>query len=43
MLQKGCADAKKKGSKGETAFDYAQGDEKLKGTYAYWKLNEARY
>jgi hypothetical protein len=29
------------GSKGETAFDYAQGNEKLKGTEALKKLEEA--
>jgi hypothetical protein len=37
------ADGKAKDSYGKTAFDYAQDNEKLKGTDAYWKLNEARY
>ena len=42
-LLKAGADAKAKDSKGKTAYDYAQDNEKLKGTDAYWKLNEAQY
>ena len=37
------ADAKAKDGAGKTAFDYAQSNEKLKGTDAYRKLNEGRY
>jgi hypothetical protein len=37
------ADAKAKDSGGNTVFDYAQDNIKLRGTDAYWKLNEARY
>ena len=32
-----------KNSKGETPFDLAEGNEKIKGTDAYWKLNDAQY
>ena len=35
--------AKAKDNAGKTALDYAQTNEKLKGTDAYWKLNEAQY
>lgn len=42
-LLKAGANAKAKDSAGNTAFDYAKANEKLKGTAAYWKLNEARY
>jgi ankyrin repeat protein len=37
------ADAKVKDKDGKTAFDYAQDNWSLKGTYAYWKLNDARF
>jgi len=40
-LLKAGADAKAKDSAGKTAFDYAQNNEKLKGTDAYRKLQEA--
>ena len=43
ILLKAGADGKEKSNEGKTAFDYAQDNEKLKGTDAYWKLNEARY
>ena len=42
-LLKAGADGKAKSNNGKTAFDYAQDNEKLKGTNAYWKLNEAQY
>ncbi len=42
-LLKAGADGKAKSKEGKTAFDYAQYNEKLKGTDAYWKLNEAQY
>jgi ankyrin repeat protein len=35
------ADAKAKDNYGKTAFDYAQNNEKLKGTDAYRQLQEA--
>jgi ankyrin repeat protein len=35
------ADAKAKDSDGKTAFDYAQTNEKLKGTDAYRQLQQA--
>jgi len=35
------ADAKAKDKLGKTAFDYAQANEKLKGTDAYRQLQEA--
>jgi 6-phosphogluconolactonase (cycloisomerase 2 family)/uncharacterized caspase-like protein len=41
VLLRAGADAKAKDSAGRTAFDYAQGNEKLKGTGAYLKLKEA--
>ncbi len=37
------ADGTIKSSEGETAFDYAQQNQKLKGTKAYWDLNNARF
>jgi hypothetical protein len=40
-LLKAGADGREKDCAGETAFDYAQGNEKFKGTDAYWNLNEA--
>jgi ankyrin repeat protein len=42
-LLKAGADGKAKSTDGKTAFDYAQANEKLKGTDAYWKLTEALY
>jgi hypothetical protein len=42
-LLKAGADAKAKNSSGKTAFDCAKNNAKLKGTDAYWKLNEAQY
>ena len=40
-LLKAGADAKAKDNEGHTAFDYVQYNEKLKGTDAYQKLEEA--
>ena len=37
------ADASVKGTDGMTAWDYAENNEKLKGTDVYWILNEARF
>ena len=37
------ADAKAKDEEGKTPWDYAQENEKLKGTKAYWALNDAQY
>ena len=37
------ADAKAKSNEGKTAFDYAQNNPKIKGTKAYWDLNNARF
>ena len=37
------ADASVKDKDGKTSWDYAQRNEKLKGTDAYWMLNDARY
>ena len=37
------ADGSVKDSKGKTAWDLAQDNEKLKGTDAYWMLNDDRY
>ena len=42
-LLKAGADAKAKNKWGKTAFDLALSNEKVKGTDAYWKLNEAQY
>ena len=42
-LLKAGADGKAKSNEGNTAFDYAQINPKLKGTDAYWKLHEALY
>ena len=41
ILLKAGAGGKAGDSARKTAFDYAQENEKLKGTDAYWKLNEA--
>jgi ankyrin repeat protein len=40
-LLKAGADAKAKDSQGKTAFDYAQDNEELKGTYTYQQLQKA--
>ena len=37
------ADAKAKDEGGKTPWDYAQENKKLKGTKAYWALNDAQY
>lgn len=37
------ADASLKSNVGSTAWDHAQGNEKLKDTDAYWMLNDARF
>jgi hypothetical protein len=37
------ADAKAKNKNGKTPWDSAQENEKLKGTKAYWALNDAQY
>ena len=42
-LLKAGAEAKAKDNNGFTAFDYAQEDERLKGTDAYQMLNDAQY
>ena len=42
LLEAG-ADLKVKDIQRKTAFDHAKSNEKLKGTAAYWKLNDALY
>ena len=42
-LLKAGANGKAKDSAGKTPFDYAGNNQKLKGTDAFWKLNEALY
>lgn len=42
-LLKAGADAKAKSIEGKTAFDYAQNNPTIKGTKAYWDLNNARF
>ena len=42
-LLKAGADGKLKSIEGKTAFDYAAENKKLKGTDAYWELNNARF
>ncbi|MBT6300129.1 MAG: hypothetical protein HOJ24_13355 [Rhodobacteraceae bacterium] len=37
------ADGKVKDKKGDTPWDLAQENERLKGTEDYWALNDARY
>ena len=37
------AEASVKDSDGKTAWDLAQDNEKLKGTNAYWMLNDLRF
>ena len=43
VLLKAGADASVKDKDGKTAWDLAQDNEALKGTDAYWMLNDARY
>ena len=44
---KGCGlivqDVKAKNKEGKTPWDYAQENEKLKGTVGFWALNDAQY
>jgi ankyrin repeat protein len=42
-LLKAGANGKLKSSEGKTAFDYAKDNPKIKGTTAYWALNDARF
>jgi ankyrin repeat protein len=42
-LLKAGSDGKAKNNEGKTAFDLAQENPKLKGTAAYWALNDARF
>lgn len=42
-LLKAGADATTKNNRNKTAFDYAKENEDLKGTSAYWELNNARF
>ncbi|MDE0784613.1 MAG: ankyrin repeat domain-containing protein, partial [Planktomarina sp.] len=42
VLLTGGADAKAKDKNGKTPWDYAEDNEDLKGTKAYWALNEAQ-
>ena len=42
-LLKAGANGKAKDKNGKTPFDLAKDNEQLKGTEAYWLLNEARY
>lgn len=37
------ADANAKAEESKTPWDYAQENEELKGTKAYWALNDAQY
>ena len=37
------ADSKAKNEEGKTPWDYAQKNDDLKGTKAYWALNDAQY
>tara|TARA_B100000497_G_scaffold24372_1_gene28685 strand:- start:250 stop:486 length:237 start_codon:yes stop_codon:yes gene_type:complete len=37
------AKAKNKNKNGKTPWNFAQNNEKLKGTKGYWALNDARY
>ena len=37
------ADPKAKTTDGKTTFDLAQENDKLKGTDAYWRLNDLRF
>ena len=43
MLLQAGANGKEKDRSGKTALDYANDNQKLKGTDAYWKLNEALF
>ena len=42
LLEAG-ADPKARNSAGKLPFDWAETNEQLKGTDAYWKLNDARF
>ena len=42
LLEAG-ADASARDSEGKTAWDYAQGNEALRGTDAWWRLREGRF
>ena len=42
-LLKAGADAKARDKGGKTAFDHAKDNPRLKGTEAYWDLNNARF
>jgi len=42
LLESG-ADAKATDGTGKTAYDNVEKNERLKGTDAYWKLNDARF
>ena len=42
LLEAG-ADPNARDSDGKLPFDYAEDNEQLKGTDAYWKLNDARF
>ena len=43
MLLDAGSDGSIKDDDGKTAWDYAQANEKLKDTDAYWMLNDARF
>ena len=43
VLLKAGADATTKNNRNKTAFDYAKENKDLKGTSAYWELNNARF
>ena len=43
ILLKSGADGKLKDNEGKTAFYYAKDNENIKGTAAYWELNDAQY
>ena len=42
LLEAG-ADPKARDESGKLPFDYAEANERLKGTDVYWKLNDARF
>ena len=43
ILLKSGANGTQKSNEGKTAFDYAKDNESIKGTNAYWELNDAQY
>jgi ankyrin repeat protein len=43
LLLNNGADGSLESNNGKTAFDHAKDNEYLKGTDAYWELNEAQY